>query len=70
MLLPRAVAPIDELRLDLRIGENGIVRCTIGGVLVGGNGTGGGGPAGVSVNRGHSGIVGNGKSDLDVDLRI
>ena len=70
MLLPRAVAPIDELRLDLRIGENGIVRCTIGGVLVGGNGTGGGGPAGVSVNRGHSGIACNGKSDLDVDLRI
>ena len=70
MLLHRKFAPSDELRLDLRTGENGIVRCTIGGVLVGDNGTGRGGLAGVSVSRGHSGIVGNGRSDLDVDLRI
>ena len=70
ILLPRVVAPIDELRFDLRIGENGIVRCTVGGVLVGGNGTGCGGPAGTSFNRGHSGITCKGNSALDVDRRI
>ena len=47
MLLLRVVAPSDELRLDLRTGEKGIVRCTTGGSVVGGSGTARGGPAGI-----------------------
>ena len=63
------VAPTDELRLDLRTGEKGIVRCTIGGVLDGGTGKGRGGPVDVPRKRGHSGIVGNCISDRDNVLR-
>ena len=47
MLLLRVVAPSDELRLDLRTGENGTVRCVTGGLVVGGSGTARGGPAGI-----------------------
>ena len=47
MLLLRDVSPSDELRLDLRTGENGTVRCTTGGFVVGGSGTARGGPAGI-----------------------
>ena len=47
MLLLLEVAPSDELRLDLRTGENGTVRCTAGGSVVGGSGTARGGPAGI-----------------------
>ena len=64
------VAPTDELRLlALRTGEKGIVRCTIGGVLVGGTGKGRGSPVDVPCKRGHSGIVGNCISDRDNVLR-
>ena len=68
-LLPRVVAPSDALRVDLRTGEKGIVRGTIGGVPDGGTGNGRGGPDGVSRNRGHSGMGANGISDLDNVLR-
>ena len=47
MLLLRVVAPSDELRLDLRTGENGTVRYPTGGLVVGGSGTARGGPAGI-----------------------
>ena len=68
-LLLLVVAPSDALRVDLRTGEKGIVRGTMGGVLVGGIGNGRGGPDGVSRNRGHSGIGANCISDLDNVLR-
>ena len=68
-LRPRVVAPSDALRLDLRTGEKGTVRCTIGGVLVGGTGKGRSGPVDVPRKRGHSGIGANCISDRDNVLR-